>query len=268
MSTQPRASINADGEGLHVLVVDDEEPARADLEYLLYRQPAIARVTAAADATEALRQLQADQFDGVFLDVRMPGLNGLELARVLRRFSTPPVVVFVTAHESHAIAAFEARARGYLLKPVSSERLADAVALIEEARQGRPRRPESELASNAVDDMATVPVESNGRTFIVERSEVCWLQANGDYVRLHTTHGSSHLVRLPLALFEERWAAHGFVRIHRSHLVALRYISELRTGSAGGAIVRVNGHDLAVSRRHTAELRHRLLRVPANGRSE
>ena len=121
--------------GLRVLVVDDEGPARADLEFLLHEQPAVATVDVAADATEAVRRLQADRYDGVFLDILMPGLDGLELARLLLRFADPPVVVFVTAYDSHAVAAFEARARGYLLKPVSSERLADAVALIADARR-------------------------------------------------------------------------------------------------------------------------------------
>jgi DNA-binding LytR/AlgR family response regulator len=197
----------------------------------------------------------------------MPGLDGLELARLLLRFTDPPVVVFVSAHESHALAAFEARARDYLLKPVSQERLSDAVNLICQARRlPRQRIPASEAASQSVDDIPTVPVEFGGRTSIVERGNVCWIEANGDYVRLHTVQGSSHLVRLPLGLFEQHWAAHGFVRIHRSYLVALRHVTEVRTGSGGGAIVRVAGQDLAVSRRHTAELKHRLLRVPYGSR--
>ncbi len=113
-----------------------------------------------------------------------------------------------------------------------------------------------------------VPVDSGGRTWMVERADVCWIQANGDYVRLHTVQGGSHLVRLPLGLFEERWADHGFVRIHRSHLVALRHVVEVRTGPAGEAVVRVAGQDLTVSRRHTAELKHRLLRVQHGGRPQ
>jgi DNA-binding LytR/AlgR family response regulator len=146
--------------------------------------------------------------------------------------------------------------------------LSDAVELICHTRR-IPRQPTSvngvsvsESLPHNADDIPTVPVESGGRTSMVERDDVCWIQANGDYVRLHTVQGGSHLVRLPLALFEERWAGHGFVRIHRSHLVALRHVTEVRTGAGGGAIVRVAGQDLAVSRRHTAELKHRLLRVP------
>jgi DNA-binding LytR/AlgR family response regulator len=263
VTSQP--TFERDAAGLRVLVVDDEEPARADLEFLLLAQLAVAHVDVAADATEALRRMQTERYDGVFLDIMMPGLDGLELARLLLRFTDPPVVVFVTAYESHAVAAFEARARGYLLKPVSSERLTDAVALISEAH---PRASPSAVSaiSNAVDDdLPSVPVESGGRTSIVERDDVCWIQANGDYVRLHTVNGASYLVRLPLSLFEECWAARGFVRIHRSYLVALRHVVEVRTGSGGGAVVRVAGQDLAVSRRHTAELKHRLLRIPHAG---
>jgi DNA-binding LytR/AlgR family response regulator len=278
--TSSGTALEPDAVGLRVLVVDDEAPARADLEFLLQDHPSVSIVDVAADATEALRRLQADHYDGVFLDIRMPGLDGLELGRVLRRFSDPPVVIFVTAYESHAVEAFEARARGYLLKPVSSDRLADAVALISDARRLREASSIGTGAANTTDatdaafgeapsagnDLPTVPVESGGRTSMVERSDVCWIEANGDYVRLHTVQGSSHLVRLPLALFEERWADHGFVRIHRSHLVALRHVAEVRTGAAGGAIVRVDGQDLTVSRRHTAELKHRLLRVPHGSR--
>ena len=106
LTTTP-ADIEPDA-GLRVLVVDDEAPARADLEFMLRRQPAISAVGVAADATEALRLLQADQYDAVFLDVRMPGLDGIELGKVLLRFSDPPTVIFVTAYESHAVAAFEA----------------------------------------------------------------------------------------------------------------------------------------------------------------
>jgi DNA-binding LytR/AlgR family response regulator len=264
----PAPVVDTDADRLRVLVVDDEEPARADLAFLLQQQGAVAHVATASDATEALRLLQSQQYDAVFLDVRMPGLDGLELGKLLLRFTDPPVVVFVTAYEEHALAAFEARARDYLLKPVSNERLSDVVSLICQAhrilrQQTSPSEPftTDALSSNA-DDIPSVPVESGGRTAIVDRADVCWIQANGDYVRLHTIHGGSHLVRLPLALFEERWASHGFVRIHRSHLIALRYVTEVRTGAGGGSIVRVAGQDLAVSRRHTAELKHRLLRVP------
>jgi DNA-binding LytR/AlgR family response regulator len=269
-AASPNNGFERDVADLRVLVVDDEPPARADLEFLLHQHPAVTTVGVASYATEALRLLDADHYDGVFLDIRMPGLDGLELARLLQRFAVPPVVIFVTAYESHAVAAFEARARDYLLKPVSAGRLADAVALIAEARRPRTAASASRDGDSEppVDDLRTVPVESAGRTFMIDRSDVCWVQANGDYVRLHTVRGGSHLVRLPLALFEERWAAYGFVRIHRSHLVALRHVAEVRTRSAGGAVVVIGGQEIIVSRRHSAELKHRLLRVPHGSRPQ
>jgi DNA-binding LytR/AlgR family response regulator len=241
--------------GLRVLVVDDEAPARADLVYLLHHHPTIDVVAEAADATEALRLLRDAQWDGVFLDIRMPGLTGLELASLLGRFAHPPVVIFVTAFEEHAVEAFETHARDYLLKPVSAERLASALAVLEHDRQP---------TVTSDDDLAKVVVETAGRTLLVSRDSVFWVEAHGDYVRLHTTSGgSSYLVRLPMALLQERWSRHGFVRIHRSHLVALRHVAEVRTDAAGAAIVRVAGVDLPVSRRHTADLKARFLRGPA-----
>jgi DNA-binding LytR/AlgR family response regulator len=243
--------------GLRVLVVDDETPARDDLEFLLQDQALVDVVDSAADATEALRRLKEDRYDGVFLDIRMPGLTGLELAAVLQQFAEPPMVVFVTAYEEHAVAAFETRARDYLLKPVSAERLTAALAIMAQARGISTATPPS-------DDLGKVVVETAGRTMMIDRDDVFWVEANGDYVRLHTASGPSFLVRLPLALLEERWSPHGFVRIHRSHLVALRHVAEVRTDAAGSAIVRVGGVDLPVSRRHTADLKAKFLRGPVD----
>ena len=121
---------------LEVLVVDDEEPALEDLAYLLRQHPRIGSVVTASDATEALRRLRDGSFAAVFLDIRMPGLDGLELARVLSRFATPPDIVFVTAFEQHAVEAFELQAVDYLLKPVRPERLSDAIRRL---GAGRPR---------------------------------------------------------------------------------------------------------------------------------
>ena len=117
---------------LRVLAVDDEAPALEDLTYLLRSDPRIAHVEAVTDATKALRVLHramdaGQPLDAVFLDIRMPGLDGLDLARVLSRFAQPPPVVFVTAHQQPAVEAFELKALDYLLKPVRPERLAESV---------------------------------------------------------------------------------------------------------------------------------------------
>nr|WP_202387752.1 LytTR family DNA-binding domain-containing protein [Nocardioides flavescens] len=233
---------------MRVLAVDDERPALDELQWLLEQDQRIGEVLACGSATEALKTLQEREVDAVFLDVQMPGLTGLELAQVLGRFRQPPPVVFVTAHEAHAVDAFELRAVDYVLKPVRAERLAEAVRRVIEGVV-------EERAPAPVEDVQ-IAVELGGVTRFVARSEVTHVEAHGDYARLHTPTGS-HLVRVPLTTLEEDWAEAGFVRIHRSLLVALRHVEEVRM-EAGRCSVVVGGAPLQVSRRHTRELRELL----------
>jgi DNA-binding LytR/AlgR family response regulator len=235
--------------GLRVLVVDDEPPALEELRYLLSADDRIAAVHTAVDADSALRALDRQEIDALFLDIHMPGLSGLDLARVLAHFADPPQVVFVTAYETHAVDAFELRAADYLLKPVRSERLAEAIGRLAEGRSVGPRPP-------GEDD--TIPAELGGVTTFVRRSTVRYAEAQGDYTRLHT-HDGNYLIRTSLAALELEWEAAGFTRIHRSYLVALAYVEELRV-DAGHCTVRIGGTTLAVSRRHTRELRDLLVR--------
>jgi DNA-binding LytR/AlgR family response regulator len=236
--------------GLRVLVLDDETPALDELSWLIRQDPRIAEVHATDSPTEALRLLKEREIDAVFLDIQMPGLDGIELASVLARFKHPPAVVFVTAHEKHAVEAFELDAVDYVLKPVREDRLRAAV-----------RRVEEWHARGDADHDQTIPVERAGVTRLVQRSDVAYVEAQGDYARLHTADGS-HLVRLSLAALEERWADAGFLRIHRSVLVALGRVEEVRT-DGGRCTVVVGGTELPVSRRLTPVLRERLRRVRA-----
>jgi DNA-binding LytR/AlgR family response regulator len=229
-----------------VLIVDDEKPVRDELAYLLARDERIAAVTTADSGTEALRLLREHDVDAVFLDIAMPGLSGLDLAAVLARFRTPPRIVFVTAHAEHAVDAFDLHAVDYLLKPVREERLREAV-----------RRVEGFGATPPQDD--TIAVELGGVTRLVARSTVSYVEAQGDYSRLHTATGS-HLVRLPISTLEERWRDTGFIRIHRSLLVSLPHVEEIREEDGRVAVV-VSGRELQVSRRHTPALREQLRRT-------
>jgi DNA-binding LytR/AlgR family response regulator len=230
---------------LKVLVIDDEKPALDELVYLLEGDPRVASVRGCDSAAEGLRVLQESDVDAVFLDVQMPGLTGLDLAQVLSRFKEPPPVVFVTAHEEHAVAAFELRAVDYVLKPVRAERLGEAIRRVVEA--GSPTPGEA----------VRIPVERGGVTRFVDRADITHVEAEGDYARLHTADGS-HLVRAPLTSLAEQWAPAGFVRIHRSVLVALPHVQELRA-DAGRWVVVVAGRELVVARRHTKELRELLI---------
>ncbi|MEE1823943.1 LytTR family DNA-binding domain-containing protein [Streptomyces sp. BE20] len=262
---------------LRVLAVDDEKPALEELLYLLRADPRVERAEGATDATEALRRIgravgagpnDADAIDVVFLDIHMPGLTGLDMAKLLAGFARPPLIVFVTAHENFAVDAFDLKAVDYVLKPVRRERLSEAVRrasdLAESAREdpspgGEAQTQPSAPDTSAVEDAsAHIPVELAGVTRFVAVGDIAYVEAHGDYARLHTAEGS-HLVRIPLAVLEERWASRGFVRIHRSRLVALGRIDELRL-DAGGTTVRVGTAELAVSRRHARQLRDLLMR--------
>jgi DNA-binding LytR/AlgR family response regulator len=239
---------------LTALVVDDEAPALSELAFLLGRDERIGAVLTAGDGTQALRLLESQDVDVVFCDIKMPGLDGLDLARVLARFSRRPQVVFVTAYDEHAVDAFDLQATDYVKKPVRAERLAQAVRRVIET--GGVSQP---VAASADE---TIAVELAGVTRFVQRSQVRYVEAQGDYARLHTADGTSHLLRVPLTTLEERWGAAGFVRIHRSTLVQLQHVDEVRT-EPGRCSVRLGSVELAVSRRHTRELRDRLIRASA-----
>ncbi|MFI6007902.1 LytR/AlgR family response regulator transcription factor [Streptomyces sp. NPDC051243] len=249
---------------LRALAVDDERPSLEELLYLLNADPRIGTAEGAGDATEALRRINRalesgpggpEAIDVVFLDINMPGLDGLDLARLLTGFANPPLVVFVTAHEDFAVQAFDLKAVDYVLKPVRKERLAEAVRRAAELRDtAAPRIPVSEP------DPDQIPVELGGVTRFVSVDDITHVEAQGDYARLHTDKGS-HLIRIPLSTLEERWRSRGFVRIHRRHLVALRHIGELRL-DAGTVSVIVGTEELQVSRRHARELRDLLMRRP------
>jgi DNA-binding LytR/AlgR family response regulator len=235
---------------LRVLAVDDEAPALDDLVWMLSRHDCVGQVVPAGSGEAALRVLHEEQVDAIFMDIQMPGLSGLDLARVLSRFTTQPPVVFVTAHEQHAVDAFELNVVDYVLKPVRDERLDRAVRRVVRQLHGREPAPASADES--------IVVELAGVSRLVARADVLFVEAQGDYARLHTAT-ESHLVRVPLTTLADQWREAGFVRIHRSSLVALSHITEWRT-EGGRTTVVVGGHELVVSRRHTRALRDLLVR--------
>ena len=236
--------------GLRVLVIDDERPALDEVAYLLEHDDRVAVVHTTDSPTEALRMLQQLDVDAVFLDIQMPGLTGIELAQVLARFKTPPAAVFVTAHDQHAVDAFELNAVDYVLKPVRKQRLSEAV-----------RRVLASTRTESAEEQ--VPVERGGVTRFVPVSQIRYVEAEGDYARLHTAD-DSHLVRVPLTQLEQEWADAGFVRIHRSLLIAIAYVDEVRVDGGRCSVV-IGGDELQVSRRHTRELRDLLVRSARPG---
>jgi DNA-binding LytR/AlgR family response regulator len=244
--------------GLRILVVDDEQPSRDELAYLLERDDRVSSVDTVGSAAEALRRLHADPPDCLVLDVQMPGRTGLDLAEEVARLADPPPVVFVTAHDQHAVAAFELSAVDYVLKPVRAERLAEAVRRVARLGEGLPAGPGAGAGARSV------PVERGGATRFLDLAEVTHVEAHGDYARLHPD-GDAYLLRAALSTLEEEWADDGFVRVHRSLLVSLAHVTELRSSGGRTSVVVRRGADgpeteLAVARRHARELRELLVR--------
>lgn len=288
MGKMPDTVSTQDNAGLLVLAVDDEAPGLSEIKFLLESSPLIRRVLTAFDAAEALRILRGDYeqevmartknglppVDAVFADINMPGLSGMDLARVLSAFRYPPALVFVTGVEERdaLVTAFDVGALDFINKPINEERVLKAISRVAD-RVGRTAAPQASAAVTAQavaaepTDDEVIPVELGGTIKLVPRASVRYVEAQGDYARLHTQDGS-HLVRIPLAQLEERWANAGFVRIHRSYLVALPLVSELRMTANGYAVVIGTGEgakELPVSRRHTKELKERIVRPPKSG---
>jgi DNA-binding LytR/AlgR family response regulator len=229
---------------INVLVADDELPAVEELAFLLGRDARIGAVHRASSGAEALRVLDAEAVDAVFLDIHMPALSGLDIARAISRSSNPPAVVFVTADEECALEAFELAAVDYLLKPVRAERLARSVGRISELMKDGAATPEM------------ITVDLGGTTRMIRRDDVTYVQAQGDYARLHTAD-ASYLIRVPLADLEQQWAGAGFLRTHRSYLIALNHVSHMKLAAARPSVT-VAGAELPISRRHLPLVREKL----------
>lgn len=241
---------------LRVLIVDDETLARSRLRALLAdcHSPAAEVVAEAANGEGALKQLANARFDLVLLDVHMPGIDGLELARTLRSRPGAPAVVFVTAYAAHAVTAFELEAVDYLTKPVRAERLQQALQKVE--RHLRERRPV------APEPQDVLLIQDRGRTERVPLSEVLYLKSEFKYLTVRTA-ARSHIFDGSLAELEERYPAR-FVRVHRNALVARAAIRALEKYDDGedaeGWALRLDGipEPVVVSRRQLSTVREAL----------
>lgn len=243
---------------LTILAVDDEQTQLDDLARLLRNSPAVEEVECAYDGRDALVKASTERYDAIFLDVRMPDLDGLELARVLRRFAAPPQVVFVSAYDSAAVDAFELHALDYLLKPVSRSRVEQALERIVtavDAGSGNGVTPGSGEADTELIAAANV---RSGSTRLISRSSILYVQSNGDFVRIVTTDGR-YLLRATLSEIERRWEQFGFVRVHRQYVANLLRGVELRPQLGGTAeLLFADGQTIPIARRHVADLTRRL----------
>ncbi|HSN70407.1 MAG TPA: LytTR family DNA-binding domain-containing protein [Steroidobacteraceae bacterium] len=241
---------------LRVLIVDDEAPARERLRRLVDEIDDFEVIAEAGNGEEALSRCADTDPDIVLLDVRMPGMSGLEAARHLSALEEPPAVIFTTAYDEHALEAFEAQAIGYVLKPVRREKLARALrhagrvsvprlARLADAAQLPKRR--DQICARLGEQLRLIPIE-----------DIYYFLAGQKYVTVWHKNGQDLIDEALKALSEE--FSPEFIRIHRNALVAEQYISAVERGEDGQYVVRVRdcGHVLQVSRRHAAELLRRI----------
>ena len=226
---------------LRTLIVDDEPLAREGIALALEPLRDVEIVGNCGDGRSAVRAIRELAPDLVFLDVKMPGLDGFAVIGEVGADKMPPVI-FLTAYEEHALRAFRVNAIDYLLKPIDAEDLRKSV------ERARRRRAQDEIAAwrgelralvdvlagdrPAADTAERILVRTSGRVHVVDPGEIDWVEAAGDYVTIHAA-GKSHLVHDSLRNIEKRLAAHGFLRIHRSVVVKLGRIRELVAKDSG-----------------------------------
>ena len=234
---------------LKAIIVDDEAPARSEPSFMLEELGQVEVAAEASNVREAIEKLKDVGADIMFLDVNMPGADGLQLAEALTHLKYPPYVVFVTAYSEHAVKAFEVNASDYLVKPVETERLRLAVNKVQQyiKAQGKPTANER------------IPVEKGGKKLLIPTNKIHFIMAKDDYSYLHTDT-DRYLSTVSLANLEAKLEPYGFFRVHRRYLVNLACVQEVDPVSGGTLLLTLAGEDekIPVSRRRVASLKKAL----------
>lgn len=247
------------------LIVDDESPARDEMRYLLKDMHDVVVVGEATTAEEALVLIESVAYDIVFLDVRMPGMGGLELARTLDQRRDKPAIIFITAFADHAVEAFDLEATDYLIKPFDPTRLRRALdRALEQRASARPETSDEPPDQPAPDPAPTpaigrIPVHRGGRVILVEEGRIAYAEAARGYAHLKLAD-ERVLVSFTLNDLEDRLSQE-FVRTHRSFLVNLRHVREVIPEVGGMLTLVMADRDrsrVPVSRRHASGVRRRL----------
>lgn len=254
-------------EVIRTLIVDDERLARETLRLLLQNHEQVEIIGECENGSEAVKLLQKEELDLVFLDIQMPELNGFDVIQKVGP-DKMPVVIFVTAYDQYALQAFEARALDYLLKPFDDERFEQA---LDRAIERIHQRQVGELSTKLVDligsktDTGTMSVNNEppkgsflerimikerGSMFFIKVDEIDWVEAAGDYVSIHVGP-KSHLLRETMSGLMKKLNPRQFVRVHRSSIVKVDSIRELKPYFHGDYIIILkNGKELKLSRRY------------------
>ncbi|NIR32188.1 MAG: response regulator transcription factor [Gammaproteobacteria bacterium] len=249
---------------MRVLIADDEQPARERLAALLEELGTAQLVAQATNGVEVLQTLAQAAPEVVLLDIRMPGMDGLEVARHLARLEHPPGVIFTTAYDDHALAAFETNAVDYLLKPIRKARLAAALG----RAQQLTRAQLAGLKGSRVGTQRSrthISATMHGALQLVPVPEIVYLRAEDKYVVVRHT-GGRLLIEESLVSLEQEFAER-FLRVHRNALVAAAHVRELARNTDGGWEVRLRDieESVAVSRRLAPGVRRALKGIPDQG---
>lgn len=241
---------------IRVLIADDEAPAREELSYLISKIKDFEIVGVASSGSQAVFLIKELYPRVVFLDIQMPGLNGLEVSKALSSIEPRPITVFVTAHDKYAINAFDAEAVDYLLKPVSENRFLKTVKRIKELiRSQLTERIENALLEHGSEPHSKrIPVEKNGRIKLLDAKEIVYFFADQGYI-LAKTADSSYITNFTLNELEDRIDQSVFFRCHKSYMANMDYIREIIPWNYSTyKLIMSNNDEIPVSRQKAKEL--------------
>jgi two-component system LytT family response regulator len=243
---------------IRTVLADDEVLARQKLLDLLREERDIEIVGECATAAETIQLVTATKPELLFLDIRMPDMDGFDVIGMLAsaKYIVMPFVIFTTAYDQYALRAFEINAIDYLLKPFTAERLRTAVQRVREQTKITKQDPGHTSVHNGNGNsyIPRIVFKSRGRILFLPVSDIWWIGAEENYVRI-CTGSESHLLRETLTHLEKRLDPQMFLRVHRSSIVNLKYVKEVRTESDGeSSVVLVNGEKIAMSRSHRSLL--------------
>jgi DNA-binding LytR/AlgR family response regulator len=233
------------------MIVDDEAPARSELRYLLEETGRMGTIVEASSAREAVERLMENRADVMFLDISMPKTTGMQLAEALHNLKNPPAVVFVTAYSEYALEAFGVDAVDYLMKPVETARLVQALDKV----QARVKPPKQSSPS-----VERIPVEKSGRKVLVPVDQIRYIEAKDDYSCIYTDT-DRYLSTISLAKLEQKLSQHGFFRVHRGYIVNLEHVEDVEVISSGILQLGLKGiadKKIPVSRRRVVSLKRAL----------
>jgi two-component system, LytTR family, response regulator len=241
---------------IQAVLADDEVLARQKLRQLLRDERDIEIVGECASANETIELVRASKPALLFLDIRMPGMDGFDVIGALESEKNLPMpaIIFTTAYDQYALRAFEIHAVDYLLKPFTPERLRSAIQRVRDQSAGDVEVRGNGHNQNGGGYTTRIVFKSRGRILFLPVSEIRWIGAEENYVRLCTEH-ETHLLRETMAHLEERLDPHSFLRVHRSFIVNLQFVKEVRTDHDGeSSVMMLDGHKIAMSRSYKSRI--------------